>query len=535
MYKIMLVDDEVLICEGLFETIDFMELGFSPVGIVSDPFEALQLAEQKKPDLVITDINMPVMNGLVLAEKIREIVPTAQFVALTGYDDYKLMRSALQLKMMDYILKPVTAEGLVSLLKNIREKMDDIRKQYMDITSLRKVLAANLPMLQEMFLARLLAEALEDKTVLNTARQYELNLENKQLVLAVIDVRKELLQVEDLEISIISAQKIAKETLAQYIEAAIFRFNGNLCVLLPLQEDGDSAFWQAIRWLNEMKKTIEHYLGKMIMVGVGAPCYHFYELKNCVRQALSAIHQRVSEDEQSVLLISDLEPGNRVPTIMNKGLLHAFSDSLKLGDERAADRLLGELLYGVDFSVTGIYGYQSYLMEILLVLMRIILDAGLNINLFGGNDGGVIGRLFHKADPVQAEQLLTPLCHTIINETVRMKKRNAQQYAVKAKEFLDQNFCDEGMGIDAVAVYLHVSSSYIAQLFKKEFAVSMHQYMLGLRMDKAMALLLNEESSIADIAMQVGISDANYFSYTFKKRFGSSPSQVRRRKKKTDL
>lgn len=535
MYKIMLVDDEALICEGLFETIDFMSLGFSPVGIVSDPFEALQLAEQTKPDLVITDINMPVMNGLVLAEKIHEIVPTAQFVALTGYDDYKLMRSALQLKMMDYILKPVTSESLVSLLKNIREKMDDIRKQYIDITSLRKVLAANLPMLQEMFLARLLAEALEDETVLNTARQYKLNLENRQLVLAVIDVRKEPLQVEDMELSIISAQKIAKETLTQYIEAVVFRFNSNLCVLLPLQEDGDSAFWQAIRWLNEMKKTIEHYLNKPIMVGVGTPCHHFYELKNCVRQALSAIHQRVSGDEQSVLLISDLEPGNRMPAMMNKRLLHTFSDSLKLGDERETGRILCELLYGVDFSLTGIHGYQSYLMEILLVLMRIILDSGLNIDLFGGNNGGMVGQLFHRIDPVQAEQLLSPLCHTIINETVQIKKRNAQQYAIQAKEFLDKNFCDEDMGIDAVAVHLHVSSSYIAQLFKKEFDISMHQYMLGLRMDKAMTLLLNEESSIADIALQVGISDANYFSYTFKKRFGSSPSQVRRRRKKTAL
>ena len=91
MYKIMLVDDEMIICKGLFEMTDFKSLGFWPVQIVSDPFEALQIAEEFKPDLVITDINMPVMSGLVLAEKIYEMVLTAQFVALTGYDDYKLM------------------------------------------------------------------------------------------------------------------------------------------------------------------------------------------------------------------------------------------------------------------------------------------------------------------------------------------------------------------------------------------------------------------------------------------------------------
>lgn len=533
MYKIMLVDDEMIICKGLFEMTDFKSLGFWPVQIVSDPFEALQIAEEFKPDLVITDINMPVMSGLVLAEKIHEMVPTAQFVALTGYDDYKLIRSALQLNMMDYILKPVTLDVFTHLLINIRNKLDDLNKQYMDIDLLRKVLAENLPTLQEMFLNRILAEPMEDQEVLDTARQYKLNLDNKKMLLAVLDIRKDFLSVEDMELSMISVQKIARETLKQYTEPIIFRFYNNLCILLLLQHDEEAVFWQAVRWLNEMKKTIEHYISKSIMVGVGTPCEHFYELKNCARQALSAIYQNVSGDEQSVLLISDFEPGNRMPAIMNKQFLHEFSDNVKLGDENKTDQMLRNLLYGTDFSGVGIKGYQSYLMEILLTLMYVISDLGLNINLFDRDDMDSFQQLFNEIDPMRAERFFTPLCHTIINEIIQTKTRKAQQYAVQAKEFLDKNYCDENMRIDTVAEYLHISASYIVQLFKKEFGISLHQYMLGLRMDRAMMLLINEDSSIGDIAMQVGINDANYFSYAFKKRFGSSPSQIRRHKKKT--
>ena len=123
MYKLMLVDDEREILNGLLEVIPFEELGFKVVGQAENGLEGVHLFETLNPDLIITDIRMPLMDGLAMCKEIRRQSPTVHFIILTGYDDFEFARQAMSFKSMDYLLKPISSTELIAVLREARQKL----------------------------------------------------------------------------------------------------------------------------------------------------------------------------------------------------------------------------------------------------------------------------------------------------------------------------------------------------------------------------------------------------------------------------
>ena len=180
MYRLLLVDDESEIREGLQEVVDFASYGFEVVGEAANGLEALQACERLAPDLVVTDIRMPLMDGLTMCQRVQKALPTTRFMILSGYDDFEYARQAIRMNCLGYLLKPISSTEFREMLAQARVKLDEEFAQRRDLNRLREHFRTSLPYLREMLLSSLLSGAVSAQEALQAAGRYGLPLEAEQ-------------------------------------------------------------------------------------------------------------------------------------------------------------------------------------------------------------------------------------------------------------------------------------------------------------------------------------------------------------------
>ena len=143
MYTARIVDDEEELRRAVIESVDWESIGFKVVGDAGNGVDALDMVEKLEPDLILTDIRMPMMTGLELAKNVRELRPATQIVILSGYDDFRYAQTAIQYNIIGYLLKPISADELTRELGAIKQRMDDyferIRSREGDSRSMRRL------------------------------------------------------------------------------------------------------------------------------------------------------------------------------------------------------------------------------------------------------------------------------------------------------------------------------------------------------------------------------------------------------------
>ena len=175
-YRVLLADDEEEIRAGISRKIDWTGLGFALVGEAENGAEALELSEQLKPDVVLTDIKMPFMDGLELCRRLRQSLPAAKLVVFSGFDDFEYARQAVGMGVSEYIMKPINAPEMGEVLTRLREQLDKQRMERRDMETLRRRYEESLPVLRELFYTRLLDGRIRPDQVADRAARNELDM-----------------------------------------------------------------------------------------------------------------------------------------------------------------------------------------------------------------------------------------------------------------------------------------------------------------------------------------------------------------------
>lgn len=176
LYRIMLVDDEEEVRKAMIRQMDWGKLGFSVVGDAENGEDALEKVEQLEPDVIMTDIRMPYMDGLTLVAKIREKYPFMKILIFSGYDDFEYAKQAIKFKVTEYILKPINGEELSEILKRVKVSLDEEIEQRRNIDILQERYENSLPVLREVFLNDLVSRAADASDVLPKFREYGIDL-----------------------------------------------------------------------------------------------------------------------------------------------------------------------------------------------------------------------------------------------------------------------------------------------------------------------------------------------------------------------
>ncbi len=540
MYNLMLVDDESDIREGLQEIIHFEELGFQVVGEAENGIEALQICEALNPDVVITDIRMPLMDGITMCREMKKILPMAHFIILSGYDDFEYAQQAIEISSMRYLLKPITSIEFTKILTNIRKTLDEEFDQRRNLTMLKQHFQTSLPLLRDMMLSSLVSGAMPVDAAQRAAQRYSVDLEAKQYVVALLRIAgngRHTPQgaIDDPDLLWVAIQNIAHDVLLRRHKVQFFHHNSDeIGILFLLPATDDAEFAGVLTVLEETQKNIEHYLSTKVYVGVSAPCSRLDQLNVYAKQALSALDQSSILADGQVVCVTGLADHNRQEPVADPQTLRALANALKTYNHEECKKLIDDLLDALVQSKPTPRMYRTYMIDVCVTLMRRARDIVTDSEEEPDSFEKTLDALMHCPPVQQARQLLYDYCDALIRAIDISRISSSQKLINQATEILIAHYDQEDMSIETICRQLHISTSYFSVLFKRETGKTFHQYLVHLRMDKAMTMLAVGMEKTAEVAQAVGIPDPSYFSYAFKKHFGMSPSQARRKRGQQD-
>lgn len=541
MYKLIVVDDEEEVRKGVIRKIDWTSYGFEIAGEAENGKEALEIAEKVVPDVVITDIKMPFMDGMELSEILRDRFPTTKVVILTGFDEFEYARRAIKLNVVEYVLKPISAQELVEVLIKVKSRIDEEIAQKEDVQALREHYRRSLPILRDKFLTSLVTSRLSRKEILEKTRQYGVELEGKRYVASALSVDYNTVSQcseevkttafclpDDLELLRFAVFNISEEVVNKYNLGITFFHNEHVVILTAsTQASDEDVMGETVSALEEIRQSIEKYLKFTVTIGLGSVCHQIENIHTSFSEAVSALDYRVLIGSNRVIILEDVEPKSVDRVVFDEIKQHSLVSSIKVGGTDEIEEVIEGLFKELIEAKASYKDYQVYLLEILTAVLKVAKDLNVNMdNVFGPNYN-LFMEMYRFGDISEVRDWFIGVCTKISGYISRERQDTSKQLVDRAREYLQSHYSDSDITIDRVCKFLHISPTYFSTLFKREAKVTFLNYLTGIRMEAAKDLLKNTNMKTFEIAEKVGYSEPNYFSYSFKKNFGISPSEYR--------
>lgn len=532
LYKIMLVDDEEEVRKSIIKKIDWADAGFEVVGDAENGEEALEKLEALEPDVVVTDIRMPYMDGLTLTEKIHQRHPSIKVVIFSGYDDFEYAQRAIKLNVTEYILKPVNVEGMTAILKKIRKNLDEEIEMRRDVDLLRERYVASLPVMREHFLNNLVGGGLTAEAAEEKLKEYELDLAGaEKWVVAVIHVEPEEEHGagtsslhQERELIPISVKQLLEEKLKAYCRFVLFNSAREMVLIAAIDEGNTQT--GLVELLNDSCKECRKVLEVSVTMGVGVSCPSLDKMGRSYQSALDALGYRAIVGSGGVIYINDVEPVNRGKLQFDQQEESDLVAAIKFGPREKIEAAVKKIAGRMDEKV-HIRQYQAYILSVASTVIQLVQQYDLNLSEIMGTDRDyfeVLGQMDRQEDFYQ--WLLGVACR--IGDALGQERDNTAKNMIRtAKQYIEENYSDPELSVEKICRYLHMSPAYFSTMFKKETGQTYIAYLTEVRLNRAVELLNKTDDKTYIIAAKVGYQEQNYFSYVFKKRFGVSPTKYR--------
>ncbi|HKL57880.1 MAG TPA: response regulator [Sphaerochaeta sp.] len=532
-YTILLVDDESAVREGIRNRTPWERYNFKVVGEAGNGIEALEMIEELHPDVVITDIKMPYLDGMELIKEIRRSHPPVTIIIISGYDEFTYAQQAIRYDVSEYVLKPVTVEDICNLLERTAKHLDEDIIRMQDQNRLKSIYNQALPLIREKFLVSLLTPVHQNTnaSLIAKAKDYGFNLEGDEFIVATFETDHD---EQDDPLEAMALLEVTQEVFQKEDQEIVFQFENQIVIIFTANSHGqgqyDSLFRkQTFRKVEQLYAYLTKYFPFPIVIGVGNLVHFPSAIAQSYRQALEALNYSSFYPEQPILVISDLEkPDTQEDKSILQELLSDVIISVKLGTEEqvteSVNNLFGERAASLSFE-----GLQAFLLELSSSLNT--LAESYDCTLFQLSSDGDSRAFFSELGSLntlgKARRWLTKLALSIRTAISGQRQNSHIQFVQEAKSLIAKHFTESGFGLDQVCELIGVSPSYFSSTFKREMGTSFVQYLTAIRMNRAKELLIKSEGKTYEIAQAVGFTEPNYFSFCFKRHEGISPSQYR--------
>ncbi len=519
-YKVCLVEDEVVTRNGIRDNVNWQAHGFEFCGEATDGEMALPLLRTVKPDVLITDIKMPFMDGLQLCKIVRESMPWMKVVILSGHDEFEYAQAAIQLGVSEYLLKPVTVQDLHKVLQKIAQQLGQEKAEQESLQNLRAQVEENQTVLRERLLLKLVVGAISPTEVVEKSQLLGLDLIARYYLVIIMKVelgdRSEQFDYQEYQL----VQQIVAELTANNPDIYLIKKDWEELVLLMkgntleyLEEERD-----------HIMELLKHEIGKTRyhpIFGAGSSQTRITDIYQSFVDALVQIQNTTNE----------VKPGAPTTT--------ARTDLVKL-DRAAVDCFLrsGAKEDFDDFYNTYVgnlseAALRSYLIKN-YILVDVVLATATLIDELGGDIDQVIPELNSieatLADIKTIDHLQEQVHRILVSALAYRDNRQDNSYTAiirQAKEYLDQHYIDPDLTLNEVAAHVCLSASHFSLIFSQEAGQTFKEYLTETRLNKAKELLRMTNLRSAEISYQVGYNDPHYFSYVFRKNTDMSPTEYR--------
>ena len=536
MIKVFLVEDEYAIREGIKKSVNWEQSGFSLVGEAGDGEVAFPKIIKSEPDILITDIRMPFMDGLELSRLVKKELPDIKIIVLSGYDDFNYAKQAISIGVEEYILKPVSGENLMKELEKVAE---GIRKEKLEREAKEKYLRDR-EEIRQLERSRFIRDMIDGRVSMqeSLSRGKELGIEITADCYAIV-----LLQVFPKTVSSGDMSEYSgvneeiynkiKEMYEDSEHAYMYEQVGDVFCFLEKADSKDELDANIKNDIQRIQEFMTDYEDRMFFISVGKTVERIRDVNTSYLDASRRFAERYMCDDSHIFYgtgsdrVIDI---NKVDiSLISKKTISSF---LKNGTLPEIDNLILEYFESIGKdTVESVMLRQYILVEALISSVSFLEELGVSKDKSTEMLGELSNPLTFVETSESARGYLKSLLELMIEYRNQLSDKKYTEIIDKAKQYIRDNYQNENMSLQSVASSVNVSSNHFSAIFRKETGETFIDYLTAVRMEKAKELLICTSMKTSEVGFEVGYRDPHYFSYIFKKSAGMSPKEYRRIKK----
>lgn len=528
LYKMILVDDEEDVRVSIERKVDWNSLGFELVGSVSNGEEALELTEQTHVDVVMTDIKMPFMDGLALCARVKENYKNTKVVLYTGFDDFELAREAIHLEADEYILKPIGAKDLENVFRKIRTNLDKEFDERRNVENLYEHYQKSLPMMREQLLCGVLEGRVSREQAENLIQSYGMDFFAPYYSVALLTADFRSLEETPQTDSMLrlSLLNLAKEYLEQHMKIHIFMYLDQIAIIARLQYPGEIQ--EMIYHMDQVCKMGSRILEVEVDAGIGHAYSMLSKICSSCEEAKAALEYRILlNDSSQAIYINDVEPKMEEVMFQEPQGLDRVLYQIKLGTKEELYASIDSYISELKKCKTTMQQYQLTFMMTVTELLKLLGNYQLDVNEIFGKNFAPFQEMSQMRSMEELSVFLKEACTRIWKKIQKERTASTNAMTEEAKHYIEEHYSDSALSVKDLCTHLNVSATYFSVMFKRETGMSFVSYLTRVRLEHAVELLDTTDDKGYIIAEKVGYTEANYFSYVFKKEYGVSPSKYR--------
>lgn len=538
--KVFLVEDEMVIRRGIKNSIDWEKEGYIFCGEASDGELAYPMIIKEKPDILITDIRMPFMDGLELCKLVKKELPNIKILILSGYDEFDYAKEAIRLGVTEYLLKPISSGKLLEALNGVSES---IRREKEDKDLVRKYMEEmreNTEHEKQKFFEQMIAGNLSMADALETGKKYEMNLSAGMYNLLLF--RFTLGEENRKSGELLGEAEYAIEKLTERLEY-VFEFQrGVEGWAFLLMADNEEQMSERVKELSkDLEEIMKNYSTIAYFGGIGQPVARLRELEESFREAERALAARFTMELNRIISVEDIRMAQNVDTlddieITSFGEIEKTRTMLEKFLNNGAEDEIDEFV--------DVYINELPEENLKSVLMRqyIIMDAYIVMMSFCEKIEGIEGEMQAQSEELknsmktiqtleEIKNYIRMLLKKIIGVRDTISGRRYSDIIEIAKDQIRKTYMSDEISLNTIAAEVGMSPSYFSSIFSKEMGKIFVEYLTEIRMDRAKELLMCSSMKTSEIGYEVGYKDPHYFSYIFKKTQNCTPKEFRARGK----
>jgi len=519
-YKVFFVEDEVITREGIRDNVDWQTSGFEYCGDAADGEIALPMLRTTQPDVLITDIKMPFMDGLQLSKVVRERMPWVKIIILSGHDEFEYAQEAINLGATDYLLKPVTVQKLQTALRKLTVQLDREKREQDNLKKLQEQVDENRAMLCERLLFKLVVGAISPIEAVEKGEVLGLNLIARHYLVVILKIeledRSEHYDHDEYQ----RAQQVITELAGKNPDIFVLKRDwGDLILIMKgntpeyLEEERDIL-------LDEIKQGLAKTRYQLI-AGVGTSKKQITDISQSFIEALINIHNPASENKSGLNRAVERAELLKV----DKSVVENY---LRIGAKNKFDEFFNQYLQPLGEIALKSNLIRNYIfVDIVLAIAKLVNDLG-----------GDVDKVIPELNSIEAimsnikstEDLREQVYKILVCALAYRDSQPNSQYKNlihQAIEYLEHHYTDPELSLNELASHANLSASHFSVVFSQEAGQTFKEYLTEIRINKAKELLRMTSLRSADIAYQVGYNDPHYFSSAFKKNTGFSPIEFR--------
>ncbi|MGM7721762.1 response regulator [Metabacillus sp. Hm71] len=515
MYNVLLVDDELSILEGISSLVDWQGCGTRLIGQCRNGQLAVDFIMKNPPDIVITDIKMPNLNGVEMIKRIYPLFPAIKYIILSGYNEFDFAKTAMQYGVKHYLLKPSNEVKIEEALKQIIEELEEQKQKDQFVAGMKTKLQNVLPIAKEQFLKEFITD--KKYEVLDWeyfSQLFEIRTTSEQFKLLVLEIDGE----HDFE-TIFALKEIVTEKLSQQIIHLCTTIGERIVMLCENHSDQE---------LIEMMKPVQELFANVYRLDFTTAISHagsISQLRKLYHEALDCLTQRFYLGHGSIISAKDMskeklevEP---VQLFDHEDLIFA----IRSGNLEELNDYLQQFFERLQKEKLEVNVVKSHCLELFMSILRQSKKETRD-NLF---QKIIFFQEFHTLE--QIKQFIETISREIALQNYDRAKESQCEIIQNVIKYVEENFADETLTLSKIAnEVFYMNPDYIGKLFKKETGTKFSSYLVNLRVEKAIELIETQahEGKMLEIAEAVGFGqNPRYFGKVFKKYTGFTPTEYK--------